>query len=139
LPGSTVVQLMEDHRDVVVIAAGYEDEIEAFLATNAGLASRFSRRIHFANYSPDELVAIFQQLALVNGYECPGATLIALREHFEHIPRWRTFGNGRYARQVMDESITRQAGRLRSLPTPTLDQMRTLLPQDVTRAVPVNA
>jgi hypothetical protein len=39
----------------------------------------------------------------------------------------------------MDESITRQAGRLRSLPAPTVDQMRTLLPEDVTRAVRVSA
>ncbi|OKI58187.1 right-handed parallel beta-helix repeat-containing protein [Micromonospora sp. CB01531] len=131
----TLVKLMEDHRDeVVVIAAGYEQEIEAFLAANAGLASRFSRRIHFANYNPDELVAIFQALASTSGYECPGATLVALREHFEHVPKSRTFGNGRYARQVLDEAITRQAGRLRSLPSPSVDQLRTLLVEDVATA-----
>ncbi|WP_436535622.1 right-handed parallel beta-helix repeat-containing protein [Actinoplanes sp. HUAS TT8] len=134
----TLVKLMEDHRDdVVVIAAGYEDEIETFLAANAGLASRFSRRIHFANYSPDELVAIFQGLAMSNGYECPGETLVVLREHFERVPRNRTFGNGRYARKVLDEAITRQAGRLRSLPSPTVDQLRTLLTADIVVAAGV--
>jgi SpoVK/Ycf46/Vps4 family AAA+-type ATPase len=128
----TLVKLMEDHRDeVVVIAAGYEDEIEEFLAANAGLASRFSRRIHFANYSPDELVAIFQGLASSSGYECPGDTLVALRERFEKIPKTRSFGNGRYARQVLEESITRQAGRLRSSISPTVDQLRTLVVEDV--------
>ncbi|GIJ26384.1 hypothetical protein Vqi01_15460 [Micromonospora qiuiae] len=128
----TLVKLMEDHRDeVVVIAAGYDEEIEAFLAANAGLASRFSRRIHFTHYSPDELVAIFQALASANGYECPGTTLIALREHFERVPRGRTFGNGRYARQLLEDSITRQAGRLRTLGTPTVEQLRALLASDI--------
>ncbi|WP_285680322.1 right-handed parallel beta-helix repeat-containing protein [Actinoplanes sp. NBRC 103695] len=128
----TLVKLMEDHRDeVVVIAAGYEREIEVFLAANAGLASRFSRRIHFANYSPDELVAIFQRLAMTSGYECPGETLVALREHFEQVPRTATFGNGRYARQVLDDSVTRQAGRLRTLASPTVEQLRTLTVADV--------
>jgi hypothetical protein len=124
---------------VVVIAAGYEQEIEAFLAANAGLASRFSRRIHFANYSPDELVAIFQGLASSSGYECPGRTLVALREHFEHVPKTRSFGNGRYARQVLEEAITRQASRLRSLQSPSVDQLRTLLVEDVAPAVAANA
>jgi SpoVK/Ycf46/Vps4 family AAA+-type ATPase len=136
----TLVKLMEDHRDeVVVIVAGYENEIETFLAANAGLASRFSRRIPFTNYSPDELVAIFQELATATGYECPGATLVALREHFERVPRTRTFGNGRYARQVLDEAVTRQAGRLRSLSAPTVDQLRTLLVEDVTSALAASA
>jgi SpoVK/Ycf46/Vps4 family AAA+-type ATPase len=129
----TLVKLMEDQRDeVVVIVAGYEHEMETFLATNPGLGSRFSRRIHFADYSADELVAIFQQLALASGYECPGVTLTAIREHFERVHRGRTFGNGRYARKVLDEAITRQAGRLRSLTEPTLDQLRTLTVDDVT-------
>ncbi|NMO55369.1 AAA family ATPase [Actinoplanes sp. TBRC 11911] len=128
----TLVKLMEDHRDeVVVIAAGYEEEIEEFLATNAGLASRFSRRIHFANYSADELVGIFQGLASSSGYECPGDTLVALRERFEKVPKSRSFGNGRYARQVLEESITRQATRLRSSVSPTVDQLRTLVVEDV--------
>ncbi|MCM4083461.1 right-handed parallel beta-helix repeat-containing protein [Paractinoplanes hotanensis] len=132
----TLVKLMEDHRDeVVVIAAGYEQEIEVFLAANAGLASRFSRRIHFANYSPDELVAIFQGLASAGGYECPGGTLVVLREHFERVPKGRAFGNGRYARQLLEDSITRQATRLRTVGAPTVDQLRTLLVEDITQAV----
>jgi SpoVK/Ycf46/Vps4 family AAA+-type ATPase len=128
----TLVKLMEDHRDeVVVIVAGYEAEIEVFLAANAGLASRFSRRIHFASYTPDELVAIFEGLARAGGYDCPGATLVALREHFEGVRQDRTFGNGRYARQVLDEVITRQAGRIRGLTEPTVAELRTLRVEDV--------
>ena len=123
---------MEDHRDeVVVIAAGYEEEMEAFLGANPGLASRFSRRIHFASYRPDELVAIFQGLALAGGYECPGNTLAALRAYLEGVPQTRTFGNGRFARQALDEAVTRQAGRLRTVGAPTVEQLRTLTVADV--------
>ncbi|MDI5943386.1 AAA family ATPase, partial [Micromonospora sp. DH15] len=131
----TLVKLMEDHRDeVVVIVAGYEAEIEQFLAANAGLASRFSRRIHFAPYTADELVAIFEGIARAGGYDCPGDTLTALRRHFEQVPHGRAFGNGRYARQVLDEAVTRQAGRLRGLTGPTVADLRTLRAEDVTPA-----
>ncbi|GIJ63527.1 hypothetical protein Vau01_110430 [Virgisporangium aurantiacum] len=129
----TLVKLMEDHRDeVVVIVAGYSADMEQFLAANAGLHSRFSRHIHFTNYTPDELVAIFVGLATASGYECPGGTLVALRAHFEAVPVDRSFGNGRYARQLLDLSITRQATRLRSQNTPTVDDLRTLLVEDIT-------
>ena len=129
----TLVKLMEDHRDeVVVIAAGYDREMAAFLASNAGLSSRFTRRIHFANYSADELVAIFEAFAQTSGYDCPGGALVALREHFEAVPKGHDFGNARYARQVFDEAVTRQAGRLRSVHVPSVDDLRTLLVQDVT-------
>ncbi|MFY1583896.1 AAA family ATPase [Micromonospora sp. WMMD734] len=129
----TLVKLMEDHRDeVVVIVAGYEAEIAQFLAANAGLASRFSRRVHFAPYTADELVAIFEGLARAGGYDCPGDTLTALRQHFEQAPHGPAFGNGRYARQVLDEAVTRQAGRLRGLTGPTVADLRTLRAEDVT-------
>ncbi|MFD0525453.1 AAA family ATPase [Paractinoplanes durhamensis] len=128
----TLVKLMEDHRDeVVVIVAGYEDEIEQFLAANAGLNSRFSRRIHFASYTADELVAIVEGLARSGGYDCPGDTLLALRRLFEQAPRGKGFGNGRFARQVLDEVITRQAGRMRGHTTPTVSDLRTLRVDDV--------
>jgi SpoVK/Ycf46/Vps4 family AAA+-type ATPase len=131
----TLVKLMEDHRDeVVVIVAGYELEIEQFLAANAGLASRFSRRIHFASYSADELVAIFEGIARASGYDCPGATLVALRQHFEDVPKGRSFGNGRHARQVLDEAVTRQASRLRAITNPSVNDLRTLRVEDVTPA-----
>ncbi|MEW2445721.1 AAA family ATPase [Micromonospora marina] len=134
----TLVKLMEDHRDeVVVIAAGYEVEMEDFLAANTGLGSRFTRRIHFANYSPDELVDIFVGFAATSGYDCPGAALAALREHFEAVPKGQAFGNARYARRVFDEAVTRQAGRLRTVAAPSVDQMRTLTVADVRPPVAV--
>jgi SpoVK/Ycf46/Vps4 family AAA+-type ATPase len=128
----TLVKLMEDHRDeVVVIVAGYAEEMQQFLDANAGLQSRFTRHIHFAHYSTDELVAIFDGLANASGYECPGETLLSLRAHFESVDKGRSFGNGRYARQLLDFSVTRQATRLRALTSPTVDELRVLLAIDI--------
>jgi SpoVK/Ycf46/Vps4 family AAA+-type ATPase len=127
----TLVKLMEDHRDeVVVIAAGYTQEMAGFLAANPGLSSRFSRYVMFDNYTADELVTIFCQHAATAGYECPDATLAIVRAHFDLVPRGKSFGNGRYARKVLEEVITRQAGRLRSMSAPSEDDLRTLSPQD---------
>ncbi|GAA2911473.1 right-handed parallel beta-helix repeat-containing protein [Streptomyces mexicanus] len=128
----TLLKLMEDHRDqVVVIVAGYTDEMERFLASNPGLSSRFSRRIGFSDYSSKELVTIVRAQAASMGYECGPGTGAVLEEYFDALPRDRTFGNARLARQVVESMITRQAGRLSSLASPTLDDLRTLLPQDV--------
>jgi SpoVK/Ycf46/Vps4 family AAA+-type ATPase len=127
----TLVKLMEDHRDeVVVIAAGYTEEMARFLSSNPGMSSRFSRYVHFEDYSSDELVTIFCHLAAAAGYECPDETLALLRTHFDEVPRDKAFGNGRYARKVLEEMITRQAGRMRSMPSPTDTDLRTLTPDD---------
>ncbi|MFJ8949921.1 right-handed parallel beta-helix repeat-containing protein [Streptomyces sp. NPDC102381] len=133
----TLLKLMEDHRDeVVVIVAGYTDEMERFLGSNPGLSSRFPRRIAFADYSSEELVTIVRAQASAMGYECGPGTGPLLKEYFEAVPRDRTFGNARLARQVVDSMVTRQAGRLSSLASPTLDDLRILLPDDVTTAAP---
>jgi SpoVK/Ycf46/Vps4 family AAA+-type ATPase len=127
----TLVKLMEDHRDeVAVIAAGYTDEMAGFLAANPGLSSRFSRQVLFENYSADELTTIFWQHAVSAGYECQDQTLAIVRHHFDLVPRGKSFGNGRYARKVLEEVITRQAGRLRVLSNPSADDLRTLAPDD---------
>jgi SpoVK/Ycf46/Vps4 family AAA+-type ATPase len=127
----TLVKLMEDHRDeVVVIAAGYTEDMARFLASNPGLASRFSRYVLFENYSADELVTIFCQHAAAAGYECPDHTLAVIRAHFDQVPRGKSFGNGRYARKVLEEVITHQAGRLRGMTAPSETDLRTLTPDD---------
>jgi AAA lid domain-containing protein len=106
-----------------------------FLATNPGLSSRFSHRVRFADYTTDELVTIVNQHAATAGYECTAATVAALRTHFAAVPRGASFGNGRYARLVLDAAITRHATRLRGTPSPTIDDLCLLLPEDVAGAV----
>ncbi|PNW10770.1 sporulation protein [Microbacterium testaceum] len=136
----TLVKLMEDHRDeVVVIAAGYEREMDQFLATNPGLDSRFSHRVRFANYTPDELVTIVNQHATSSGYECTGSTVAALRGHFTAVDRTASFGNGRYARQVMDAAIANHARRTRTIEDPSMDDLVLLLPEDIPAAGVIGA
>ncbi|GHB06847.1 right-handed parallel beta-helix repeat-containing protein [Streptomyces termitum] len=128
----TLMKLMEDHRDeVVVIVAGYADEMQGFLDSNPGLASRFSRSVAFEHYTDGELVQIVEALSDKAGYVCPPETLAALGELFAAVPRDRTFGNGRFARQVLESMITRQAGRLSRLDVEDVAELSLLLPQDV--------
>ncbi|MET7473234.1 right-handed parallel beta-helix repeat-containing protein [Streptomyces sp. NPDC005648] len=135
----TLLKLMEDHRDqVVVIVAGYTQEMETFLASNPGLSSRFSRRVEFADYSSDELVTIVREHAVRQGYECGAGLGPVLRRYFDTLPRDRSFGNARTARQVLERMMTRQAGRLSRLAAPSLDDLRLLLPEDLTEAYPAS-
>ncbi|MFZ3468008.1 right-handed parallel beta-helix repeat-containing protein [Streptomyces sp. 4.24] len=128
----TLLKLMEDHRDeVVVIAAGYTEEMGRFLDSNPGLASRFSRHITFEDYTTDELVTIADRHTLELGYQCAPDTLEALRLLFEATPRGKSFGNARLARQLVETTMTRQAGRLRGLTDPSLEALSQLLPEDL--------
>ncbi len=128
----TLLKLMEDHRDeVVVIVAGYTEEMERFLASNPGLSSRFSKHVRFEDYSTEELLTIVSRHAVASGYECGTDTLAALRAHVDAIPRDRSFGNARLARQLLETMMTSQARRLGGLPSPSLADLTTLLPEDL--------
>ena len=128
----TLLKLMEDHRDeIVVVVAGYTGEMERFLASNPGLTSRFSKFVTFEDYSTDELVTIVSRHAAASGYECAEPTLAALRAHVDAIPRDRSFGNARLARQLLESMMTSQARRLGGLASPSLADLTTLLPQDL--------
>ncbi|MEX1652037.1 right-handed parallel beta-helix repeat-containing protein [Streptomyces pseudovenezuelae] len=128
----TLLKLMEDHRDeVVVIAAGYTREMDRFLASNPGLASRFSRTVEFENYTTDELLDILTRAASGYGYDCSPEALVALGTYIDALPRDRSFGNARTARRLLETMMTRQAGRIGTLPAPGLDDLRMLLPEDL--------
>ncbi|MFL1439226.1 right-handed parallel beta-helix repeat-containing protein, partial [Nocardiopsis protaetiae] len=128
----TLVKLMEDHRDeVVVIVAGYTEDMDRFLSANPGLASRFSRTIEFPNYTVDELVEIVAAMCASHGYTLPENTVRALGARFSRIPMGRTFGNGREARKVFEEMIDRQAYRLGEDSSDDPATMGLLLPADL--------
>ncbi|WP_433179224.1 AAA family ATPase [Actinoallomurus sp. CA-150999] len=135
----TLVKLMEDHREeVVVIVAGYTDEMNDFLAANPGLASRFSRTIAFAPYGPDELVDIFISIAESSGFEVPASTRSAVHDHVTGQTERFDQGNGREIRKLFEAAQTAHARRIaqleRSGTQATRDQLQTLLPADVEEA-----
>jgi SpoVK/Ycf46/Vps4 family AAA+-type ATPase len=134
---STLVKLMEDHRDeVVVIVAGYPDQMVRFINANPGLASRFTRTLTFDDYSADELVEIVAHQAIAHQYTLADATRAALIDFFSGVERTEGFGNGRFARKVFQEMTERHARRIsdRFLGTEgevSADLLSTLMPEDL--------
>ncbi|MFJ8158972.1 right-handed parallel beta-helix repeat-containing protein [Streptomyces sp. NPDC094468] len=128
----TLMKLMEDHRDeVVVIVAGYSAQMDQFLASNPGMASRFARTVEFPNYSPEELVTIVRGLCAKHYYEISESAREALDRYFEEVPKGDTFGNGRVARQVFEEMISKQASRLAAEPPQDDRELSRLIAADV--------
>jgi AAA+ superfamily predicted ATPase len=128
----TLVKEMEDHRDdLVVVVAGYPGPMDGFLTSNPGLASRFRTTITFADYTDDELVEILVRLATDSDYAPTPAFLDRFREILAATPRGEGFGNGRFARNVLEAAIGRHAWRLRDVAEPTVEQLRELLPEDL--------
>ncbi|MFB7507788.1 AAA family ATPase, partial [Streptomyces broussonetiae] len=128
----TLVKLMEDHRDaVVVIVAGYTAEMERFLSVNPGVASRFSRTITFGDYGPDELLRIVEQQAEEHEYRLAAGASEALLKYFTAIPKGPAFGNGRTARQTFEAMVERHAGRVAQLADPSTDDLTLLYAQDL--------
>lgn len=128
----TLVKLMEDHReDVVVIAAGYSKEMAQFLSANPGMESRFSRTIEFANYTPDELVTIVRTQCAKHDYRLTDDAGDALLKYFDEIPKDGTFGNGRTARRVFERMTDRQASRLATLPDANTADLTLLTQEDL--------
>ncbi|WP_329138387.1 right-handed parallel beta-helix repeat-containing protein [Streptomyces sp. NBC_01476] len=129
---STLVKLMEDYRDdVVVIVAGYPDEMEGFVDANPGLASRFTRTLVFDDYDGEELSQIVEWNARQHEYELPEDTLVALLDYFASLVRDDRFGNGRTARQTFQRMTERHAQRVVDLIAPTTEDLVTLLPEDL--------
>nr|WP_272954763.1 right-handed parallel beta-helix repeat-containing protein [Kribbella sandramycini] len=129
---ATLVKLMEDHRnDLVVIVAGYVNDMSRFIGSNPGLSSRFTRTLQFEDYTAAELVAIVEHQARGHQYELTGDARGALTTLFEQLPRGEGFGNGRSARQIFQAMTERQAHRMSELTAPTSAQLVALEAADL--------
>ena len=127
-----LVKLMEDHRDeVVVIVAGYSPQMRAFLDSNPGLASRFSKTVEFESYSSAELVSIVEKLCRTHHYALEYDTRLAMAKMFDGMARTESFGNARVARKVFEEMLGRQALRLAQSGQFSGVELAQLLPQDL--------
>ncbi|MFI6577470.1 AAA family ATPase [Nocardiopsis sp. NPDC050513] len=106
----TLLKRAEDDRDrLVVVLAGYPDEMERFLASNSGLSSRFNVRVRFPSYTADELTAIAEAVAARTGDAFDGTAREDLRSIFTHVcaTGWiDELGNGRFARSLFERACS---------------------------------
>jgi len=109
----TLLKEMEDKRDrLVVIVAGYPEQMQQFLASNPGLPSRFTKTIRFDSYSPDELVSIMHTMASRDGLRLEAGTDQTLESFFARAKLSTDFGNARTARTLLERAREAQAVRL---------------------------
>jgi SpoVK/Ycf46/Vps4 family AAA+-type ATPase len=133
----TLVKAMEDHRDeLVVIVAGYTEEMAIFISSNPGLESRFRTTIGFPDYSDDELIAIFKDMCSDADFTPADDAVGRLQLLLKGVVRDRRFGNARWVRNQFDAAVVRQAWRLRDIAAPTVDQLRTLEADDLPTLTP---
>lgn len=135
----TLLKSMEDHRrNLVVIAAGYSDLMDTFINSNPGLKSRFNKFIEFADYTPEELYAIFLRLCEKNGFQLDDFSSRAARQFFEKYYRYRDshYANARDVRNFFEKAITIQANRLSqdSLKEIETDKMISFTRDDIAKA-----
>lgn len=128
----TIVKLMEDRREsVALVVAGYPDEMADLIAANPGLKSRFPKTISFPDYSTDELLAIFGGICAKQRYELDESGLERLRSVLDSEPRDKGFGNGRFARNLFEASVSRHATRVARIDAPTDDDLERFHPDDI--------
>lgn len=131
---NTLLKFMEDNRSrIIVIVAGYTDNMESFIDKNPGLKSRFNKYIQFEDYSPEELVQIFERISSKMKLNLSEPAKEKLREKFqmEYDLRDKTFGNGRLARNIFEKAYMNQANRLVKITDLTEEALCTILPEDL--------
>lgn len=131
----TLVKMMDDNRDrLVVILAGYSEDMKFFLEKNAGLHSRFANIIEFPDYSTDELLMIADGLYSEQGYVLSENGKKAFRDKIETARSNKQFGNGRYVRNIYERSLNNQALRLSSEENYTKESLTVITEEDIKEA-----
>lgn len=133
----TILKAMEDSRaDLVVIVAGYTDLMEKFIDSNPGLRSRFNKYIDFADYTADEMFAIFKLNCSKSFYVLDSAAEDKIKEYFTLVSEAAgEFGNARGVRNTFEKILTEQANRIASLPSISRDDLMKITEDDVVSAL----
>ena len=132
----TLMKRMEDDRGkFVVIAAGYKDKMEDFMAVNPGLASRFTHKLHIDDYNEDELLAIFKKMAAKEQYTLSSVAEFKLMDLICRmvVSKDESFGNAREMRNLLDATIQQLSVRVSALPQSevTTETYQLIEPEDI--------
>ena len=133
----TLLKAMEDHRkDLIVIVAGYSNEMQEFLASNPGLRSRFSRDLVFVDYTAEEMVEIFRRMAEKAHYRIDSDADAVLQSVLQRLweNRGANFSNARDVRNLFERAVSEQANRLGRSGTFSEDDLCVLIADDLQRA-----
>ncbi len=128
----TLLKFMEDNRDrIIVIVAGYRNEMRRFIDSNPGLASRFSKTVDFPSYNTEELCEIFKRMAAKQQFELPEGFEARLKPWIESRSKTDDWANAREMRTLLEKS--REAQALRVADDPSSDIARVTI-EDIVQA-----
>lgn len=134
----TLVKLMEDHRDdLVVIVAGYTKEMKQFLSANTGLVSRFNKFIEFKDYSEEELLCILESMAKQHGFVIEGTAKEKVASYLVSMSSQEriVFGNARGIRNLFERLVVQQANRVVTYDSPSVAQLSVIQVEDVEKLI----
>ena len=131
---ATLLKRMEDDRDrLIVILAGYGNEMQTFIDANPGLQSRFNRYIHFDDYSAENLLAIFELNLKKNQYKMTDSAKATLKTYLDNAVanKDKNFGNGRFVRNIFEKTLQNQATRLSEKGNFSKDALQLIIDEDI--------
>lgn len=112
---ATLLKRMEDNRErLIVILAGYTQEMKAFIDSNPGLQSRFNRYLKFEDYSEEELLKIYLRNLKKFEYSITDEAIEKMKQLINKavINKDHNFGNARWTRNIFERTLENQANRL---------------------------
>ena len=105
-----LIKAMEDYKgDIVMMFAGYSQEMDEFVKSNSGIESRISYNFNFADYTTDELLAIFMLKLKKTGLTITDDGTTAVRNILKFVAGRRNFGNGRFVDKLLQATLTQHA------------------------------
>ena len=119
-----LLKFMEDHRDrIMVIVAGYPNEMRRFMDTNPGLAGRFTKTIDFPRYNADDLCEILRRMAARQHFTLPDGFQARIKPWITERSRADDWANAREMRTLLEKAREAQAMRITMDPSADLSRL----------------